>query len=441
MAAPAIRVEQISKLYRIGAAQSEEYQTLRDTLARAALAPARRIAALLRGSESSAPSAEDHWALRDVSFDVQPGEVVGIVGRNGAGKSTLLKILTGITEPTSGRVQLRGRVGSLLEVGTGFHPELTGRENIFLNGAILGMTRVEIRRKFDEIVAFAEIDRFLDTPVKRYSSGMHIRLGFAVAAHLNPEILLVDEVLAVGDAAFQKKCLGKMDEVSHTGRTILFVSHNMAAVKSLCTRGVLLEGGRVACEGSIDEVVDKYLLAGTDMSTTGCIPDGAPRIGNGKARFRTVRMTDDTGRPVTELYYGQPLRVTFACEILEDIPDAHFEVSISALDGTHVVCSMTGDGGRPALPLKRGLETVTVELDVALLPRQYSIDLAIHHDSATIDLVQRTLDFTVLKVAQKSANSFRWTRARGYVAAPAEWHLHQSGRRVSCRTGDLCARS
>jgi len=440
--ASAIRVEHISKLYRIGALQTQEYQTLRDTLARTALAPVRRIAQLFGGSSSASPSTEDHWALEDVSFEVQPGEVVGIVGRNGAGKSTLLKILTGITEPTSGRVHLRGRVGSLLEVGTGFHPELTGRENIFLNGAILGMTRDEIRRKFDEIVAFAEIDRFLDTPVKRYSSGMHIRLGFAVAAHLNPEILLVDEVLAVGDAAFQKKCLGKMDEVSHTGRTILFVSHNMAAVKSLCTRGVLLDAGHVACEGSIDEVVDKYLLAGSDMSVTGCIPDDAPRVGTGTARFRSVKLTGDAGKALTELYFGQPLRVTFVCEIFNDIPDAHLEVSVSALDGTHVVCSMSSDGGQAPLPLKAGLETVTVDLDVELLPRQYSIDLAVHHaDGRTIDLVQRTLDFTVMKVAQNSANSFRWTRARGYITPPAEWHLHQSGRRLSHQTGQLCARS
>ena len=201
----------------------------------------------------------DFWALRDVSFDVQQGEVLGIIGRNGAGKSTLLKILSRITEPTAGRVTLRGRVASLLEVGTGFHPELTGRENIFLNGAILGMSRAEIRRKFDEIVAFAEVEQFLDTPVKRYSSGMYVRLAFAVAAHLEPEILVVDEVLAVGDAEFQKKCLGKMGEVAKGGRTVLFVSHNMAAIRRLCSRVILLKNGRITQSGNVNQCIDTYL--------------------------------------------------------------------------------------------------------------------------------------------------------------------------------------
>ena len=238
-----------------------------------------------RGSTAGARGAgatEDFWALRDVSFEVAPGEVVGIIGRNGAGKSTLLKILSRITEPTTGRVTLDGRVASLLEVGTGFHPELTGRENIFLNGAILGMTRAEIRRKFDEIVAFAEVERFLDTPVKRYSSGMYVRLAFAVAAHLEPEILVVDEVLAVGDAEFQKKCLGKMHEVSRGGRTVLFVSHNMAAVQALCSRAIWLERGEVAASGPASAVVAQYLQGTqsvdrdlTTSNTAGRTPRGS----------------------------------------------------------------------------------------------------------------------------------------------------------------------
>jgi len=229
----AIRVENLSKLYHIGRAR-QRHDTLRDALSAAFRRPASRAA---RRED------ETLWALRDVSFEVQRGEVVGIIGRNGAGKSTLLKILSRITEPTSGRAEIHGRVGSLLEVGTGFHPELTGRENVYLNGAILGMHRTEIDRKFDEIVAFAEIEKFLDTPVKHYSSGMYVRLAFAVAAHLDPEILLVDEVLAVGDAAFQRKCLGKMDSVGKEGRTVLFVSHNMAAVTNLCDWGLLLDAG------------------------------------------------------------------------------------------------------------------------------------------------------------------------------------------------------
>src|ERR1035441_3462969 len=212
--------------------------------------------------DGRAPSAEDFWALKDVSFEVKRGEVVGIIGRNGAGKSTLLKILSRITEPTSGRVHLKGRVASLLEVGTGFHPELTGRENVFLNGAILGMSRAEIRQKFDEIVAFAEVEKFLDTPVKRYSSGRYVRLAFAVAAHLEPEILIVDEVLAVGDAQFQKKCLGKMKAASRSeGRTVLFVSHNMGAIQSLCSRAVLLSLGRITFEGKVQDAVSYYMRA------------------------------------------------------------------------------------------------------------------------------------------------------------------------------------
>jgi lipopolysaccharide transport system ATP-binding protein len=255
----AIRVEGLSKRYVIGARQ-ERYQTMRDTLVSMASAPVRGARRVL-GREMAQPSASEIWALKDVSFEVKRGEVVGIIGRNGAGKSTLLKILSRITEPTQGSAAIYGRVGSLLEVGTGFHPELTGRENIFLNGAILGMKRHEIQRRFDEIVAFAEVEQFIDTPVKHYSSGMYLRLAFAVAAHLEPEILVVDEVLAVGDAQFQKKCLGKMGEVAGEGRTVLFVSHNMAAVRELCRTAMLIDAGRVAFAGAVDYGIQAYLGA------------------------------------------------------------------------------------------------------------------------------------------------------------------------------------
>jgi lipopolysaccharide transport system ATP-binding protein len=257
-----ISVENLGKCYRINHQQSGPKEGLRHVLNHWATAPFRALRAAGRNSEKIPrhPSAnEDFWALRDVSFEIKQGEVVGIIGRNGAGKSTLLKILSRITEPTKGRVRIKGRVASLLEVGTGFHPELTGRENIYLNGAILGMSRAEIKKKFDEIVAFAEVEKFLDTPVKRYSSGMYVRLAFAVAAHLEPEILIVDEVLAVGDAEFQKKCLGKMQEVSKGGRTVLFVSHNMAAVQSLCDKAFYLQRGRVKAIGAVDPLVNQYL--------------------------------------------------------------------------------------------------------------------------------------------------------------------------------------
>lgn len=255
-----ISVEGLGKRYRIGA-NRERYVALRDVVANGTKALGRR----LLGRGEVRPSYEEFWALKDVSFEVKRGECVGIIGRNGAGKSTLLKLLSRITEPTTGRFRLKGRVASLLEVGTGFHPELTGRENVFLNGAILGMKRAEIARKFDEIVAFAEVEKFLETPVKYYSSGMYMRLAFAVAAHLEPEILVVDEVLAVGDAEFQRKCLGKMDEVARGGRTVLFVSHNMTAVQQLCITAVLLRGGRLHAEGAVGRVINEYL---TDAATT-----------------------------------------------------------------------------------------------------------------------------------------------------------------------------
>jgi ABC-type polysaccharide/polyol phosphate transport system ATPase subunit len=254
MTLPIISIQELSKVYQLSH-QAKRHHSLRDMLTDAIKAPVRR----LRGRGGEHASTEEFWALRDVSFDVRPGEVIGIVGQNGAGKSTLLKILSRIVEPTRGRVQLRGRVASLLEVGTGFHPELSGRENIYLNGSILGMKKVEIDAKFDEIVDFAEVEKFLDTPVKRYSSGMYVRLAFAVAAHLEPEVLIVDEVLAVGDAQFQAKCLGRMKEVSATvGRTVLFVSHNLSAVSALCSRAVLLNKGRLVADGPTAEVLSSY---------------------------------------------------------------------------------------------------------------------------------------------------------------------------------------
>ena len=261
----AIRAEKLGKQYHIG--KRERYRTLRDTLADTVTAPFRWMR---KGKSANGDAAPDHiWALKDISFEIPRGEVVGIIGRNGAGKSTLLKVLSRITEPTEGRAEIHGRVGSLLEVGTGFHPELTGRENIFLNGAILGMHKAEIARKFDEIVAFAEIEKFIDTPVKHYSSGMYMRLAFAVAAHLDTDILIVDEVLAVGDAEFQKKCLGKMGDISKGGRTVLFVSHNLSAVRSLCGSGIVLAHGELSSYGPINQVIGDYTYGLTKENDLG----------------------------------------------------------------------------------------------------------------------------------------------------------------------------
>ncbi len=282
----AIRVEHLSKRYRIGGRQQVAYRTFREAVGEAFLSPFRRLRRVLeRPAFNVQPSNDPYiWALKDVSFEVRRGEVVGIIGRNGAGKTTLLKILSRITEPTEGYAEIRGRVGSLLEVGTGFHPELTGRENIYLNGAILGMKKAEIDRKFDEIVAFAEIEKFLDTPVKHYSSGMYVRLAFAVAAHLEPEILLVDEVLAVGDAAFQKKCLGKMGDVAREGRTVLFVSHQMNSIRRLCERCIWLDAGNVQMIDSVLKVVSAY-----ETTTLSTRVDDGERTGNSSSSAQFLR--------------------------------------------------------------------------------------------------------------------------------------------------------
>ena len=313
----AIKVEGLGKRYRIGA-QLQAYKTLREKLNETALTPFRAARSILtRNRNGNGHSkSEIFWALKDVSFEVKRGEVVGIIGRNGAGKSTLLKILSRITEPTEGYADMSGRIASLLEVGTGFHPELTGRENIFLNGSILGMRRVEIKRKFDEMVAFAEIDKFIDTPVKHYSSGMYVRLAFAVAAHLDPEILMVDEVLAVGDAAFQKKCLGKMGEVSKEGRTILFVSHHMPSIASLCRRVVLLNAGEIVSMGDAREVVEEYLSTNVAQSGTAIWDlDDAP--GDETARIIRVEVCDPIGRPSDSLWLGGAIRLLMEFKILK----------------------------------------------------------------------------------------------------------------------------
>jgi lipopolysaccharide transport system ATP-binding protein len=310
----AIHVSELSKQYHIG--KREKYRTLRESLMDMVTSPIKKINSVIGGHGASGKS-ERMWALKGIDLDVERGEVLGIIGRNGAGKSTLLKILSRITEPTEGFAEIRGRVGSLLEVGTGFHPELTGRENIYLNGAILGMNRAEIEDKFDEIVAFAEVEKFIDTAVKHYSSGMYLRLAFAVAAHLEPEILIVDEVLAVGDARFQKKCLAKMQDVGQKGRTVLFVSHNMPAVLRLCQRVVLLEEGRVVADGSPHNVVRQYLSAGTNTPALREWLDPAKAPGGETARLRAVRICTEQGKITDQIDIREPFRVEMEYEVLK----------------------------------------------------------------------------------------------------------------------------
>jgi lipopolysaccharide transport system ATP-binding protein len=367
-----ISVEGLGKKYRIQhQAERQRYVALRDVIAEKAKGLFKKLKSGNNVSVSASQNVsvsltEDFWALKDVSFEVKRGEVVGIIGRNGAGKSTLLKILSRITELSEGRVQIKGRVTSLLEVGTGFHPELTGRENIFLNGAILGMHRAEIKTKFDEIVAFAEVEKFLDTPVKRYSSGMYVRLAFAVAAHLEPEILIVDEVLAVGDADFQKKCLGKMESVSQKeGRTVLFVSHQMAAVQRLCTRGVLFAEGALVCIGSAELAVGEYLARLEHKSETELLSGRIDREGSGRVRFEEVRMLRLNAGNGSSVCSGDNLqiRIKYSTPGGRDIPNVMFHVAFdSPVFGRVFMCQSNlvglnltarSAGGEVALTLDR----------------------------------------------------------------------------------------
>jgi lipopolysaccharide transport system ATP-binding protein len=360
MSRPIIEVSGLSKRYQLG---DFGFSSFRDETEKWL----RRMRRVPEAAPSAAASpSREFWALRDVSFSVQPGEVVGIIGRNGAGKSTLLKLLSRITEPTSGEIVLRGRVASLLEVGTGFHPELSGRENIFLNGAILGMKRAEIAAKFDEIVAFAEIEQFIDTPVKRYSSGMYVKLAFAVAAHLEPEILIVDEVLAVGDAQFQKKCMGKMQDVAQkTGRTVLFVSHNMEAISRLCPRCITLSGGQLAFAGDTAHAVEVYQVgesSGRDTKLETWIPLPSPGPGSAPVWFNGFRLRNLTRPASGTICAGERLAIDLELECAQPVSVSNLAVMLSTPTGVRLINADTGKLGRQ-LSLQTGLQRFTLQLE------------------------------------------------------------------------------
>jgi lipopolysaccharide transport system ATP-binding protein len=389
----AIEVVGLGKEYHIGGPQ-KRYHRLTDQLADVVVAPFRRAGKLLRGQASGAAELnETIWAIKDVSFQIKPGEVVGIIGRNGAGKSTLLKILSGITDPTEGYADLYGRIGSLLEVGTGFHPELTGRENIFLYGAILGMKKSEIERKLDEIVAFAEIDKFLDTPVKHYSSGMYVRLAFSVAAHLEPEILLVDEVLAVGDMAFQRKCLGKMDDVAQEGRTVVFVSHNMGLLQQLCERGIFLQQGAVHTDGAIAEAVDAYLRT-LEQAKVIDLSERKDRKGQGKVRLIRAEVTNSHNGSPAILKTGHPARFVFQVNTL--VPGMACNFNLYDTIGQPVTSFQSRvRGPEDSSDPGNGLKFVC-ELDELLLrPGRYRIDVAIIGDNRLQDFIEGAAVFEV----------------------------------------------
>jgi lipopolysaccharide transport system ATP-binding protein len=388
MTQPAIKVEGLGKLYRL-AHQAARHETFRDAMTAFALAPFRRFRAL----SGSDPSLDDFWALKDVSFDIARGEVVGVVGRNGAGKSTLLKILSRIVEPTEGQATLNGRVASLLEVGTGFHPELSGRENIFLNGSILGMRRREIASKFDDIVAFAEVERFLDTPVKRYSSGMYVRLAFAVAAHLEPEILIVDEVLAVGDAQFQKKCIGKIKDIASSGdRTVVFVSHNMGAVRALCSSGLYLAKGSVAAQGSVESVVSRYLTP----------EDGQRRQAvtsrHGITLYEAGLYVGSGPDPSNVVSFLQACEIRIRVGAKVDFPMAALVVHVFDELGTHVSSLNSTEEGVEAFTLSPSQTFIYRIKRMSLMPGRYSLSVFVHrpHDATKYLEADSAFDFEVL---------------------------------------------
>lgn len=437
-----ITVEGVGKQYRLGEQQSG-YGILSERVSEALVAPRRWLKG---GPKVEREEHEDmFWALRDVSFEVHQGETLGIIGRNGAGKSTMLKLLSRITLPTEGRITMLGRVATLLEVGTGFHPELTGRENLYLNGTILGMRRKEVQARFDEIVEFAGVERFLDTPVKRYSSGMYIRLAFAIAAHLDPEVMLVDEVLAVGDTEFQKKCLGKIKDVAEAGRAIVFVSHNLHAIQTLCSRVILMEKGRVVVDGDPSEALTEYYdrISPEQRGGEVIVPADHPRLGAGGGRLVRACMSDVDGQPLTAVALGQPFRITAEFE-LEEEAEAVIEIGISTGENLRVATMFSTDGNRPPFRLTPGRHEITADFDIAMVPGEFYVDIALQLPgnitskgtrTATADNVERVIRFSALSTDLDKVDHWpMWRTPEGYIRARADWQ-HVESEALSLKPG------
>ena len=423
---PILEIKHLSKEYRLGRA-FHRTENFREFLKRQLSAPVRA----LRGSQAGGDRIKEErfWALRDVSFDVAEGDVVGIIGRNGAGKSTLLKIISRITDPTEGAVEVRGRMASLLEVGTGFHPELTGRENIFLNGAILGMRKAEIASKFDEIVAFAEVEKFLDTPVKHYSSGMYVRLAFAVAAHLNPEILIVDEVLAVGDVAFQKKCLGKMNEVSRGGRTVLFVSHNMAAIENLCKRGVVLEHGKLAFQGTSKEAVHHYLngLSGSRDSAghildLNDVSDRRSMIG---PLLKRLEFYTDQDRPLIEgLQIGARLKIRVHFDLPNPTNSFNIGLGFNNVFGQRIFTAHSQFEPNRAAGERVGPQVFVCDIpSLTFMPGEYTLRLWLDIGNTEADLINDVARITVIESDYYGTGKVPWN---GTFVLKHHWYIEQA---------------
>ncbi len=437
-----IQVDQLSKQYRLGTIGGKRlvddfsrwwalFRGQEDPLAKVGEPKNSKVGKPkpAKGEDSNLPShpAETLWALKNVSFEVKQGEVLGIIGRNGAGKSTLLKILSRVTAPTSGEVRVKGRIASLLEVGTGFHPELTGRENVFLNGAILGMTRAEIRSKFDEIVAFSEVEKFIDTPVKRYSSGMTVRLAFAVAAHLDPEILIIDEVLAVGDVAFQKKCLGKMQDVAGEGRTVLFVSHNMAAMQQLCSKAVVFEAGTIKFQGAVHAGIDVYLSNAKSISNIGYIDLASwrNRRGGEYVRIRSLTLSSLNGVKKAEFRMGEAVRLCIAVEYVHEVLEPDVGYALLTNQKQALFASAFSDSC-PLESVQPGLVSYITLIDPCqLMPGRYDFALAVTRKGGdAYDFVEDVPGFTVLPIQSESSVplDYRW----GSLFFRFPWESHST---------------
>ena len=421
-----ISVENVSKFYRLGLIGGG---TLASDLQRWWAKIHRRPDPLLKiGQQDQANRQGEYiWALREVSFTVEQGEVLGIIGRNGAGKSTLLKILSRVTAPTSGEIKVKGRIASLLEVGTGFHPELTGRENIFLNGAILGMNKTEIRRKFDEIVSFAEIEQFIDTPVKRYSSGMYVRLAFAVAAHLEPEILLIDEVLAVGDAAFQKKCLGKMGDVAKQGRTVLFVSHNMASILALCNRVILLDQGQIAYNGPAETGIKQYTSGQYDNNASVVdLSSVSRKMAYGEPVIHQIRFIDQQGEPKNGFAIGEPVIISIELKPRRKLSYPIVGIGINDSLGTRVTTLSTKYQGEE-IPAFHSHITIECGLqDLALAPGSYGVKIAVGSGNEDLDIIELENAFDILPTDYWGSGKLP-LQSQGVVLTKANWKFYQNG--------------
>ncbi|MCB0429410.1 MAG: ABC transporter ATP-binding protein [Flavobacteriales bacterium] len=419
-----IQAEDVSKLYRLGVVGAN---TMADDL--------NRLWARIRGKEdpilkvgevnarNEAGASNYVWALRNVNFELEQGEVMGVIGKNGAGKSTLLKILSQVTKPTTGRIGVKGRIASMLEVGTGFHPELTGRENVFLNGAILGMTKKEIRGKLDEIISFSGVERYIDTPAKRYSSGMKVRLGFAVAAHLEPEILIVDEVLAVGDVEFQRRCVEKMQEVARQGKTILFVSHNMASIKSLCTRCIHMENGMVKFDGDVEDAIDLYIKSNAEVFQNGQIPQGVGDINTGQAEYTSVKLLNEQREAIDDVYFFAPIRLELGIVVHETVESANLVVRIfnsSKVPMSNSYLLMD----RPPVHLEKGKHVVRVEIGNRFQPGSYYVSLAITSAAGkAIQVVNDVLLFNILQVSEAGGQDFKFGKSKGGILAETKWEI------------------